>query len=87
MGRSKWKGPYINSKDLETLKESKKNYIKTIISRNTIILPKFIEQTVKVHNGKKFVEILVTEEMIGHKFGEFSMTRKQFSFKKTKTKR
>lgn len=86
MGRSKWKGPYINVKNLETLKEFKKHYAKTAISRNTTILPQFIEQTLPVHNGKKFVEILVTEEMIGHKFGEFSATRKRFYFKKTKTK-
>lgn len=87
MGRSKWKGPYINIKDLKALEKSKKNYIKPIISRNTTILPKFVEQTLKIHNGKNFIEILVTEEMIGHKVGEFSSTRKRFFFKKTKTKR
>lgn len=87
MSRSEWKGPYINLKSLETLEKSKKNYIKTTVSRNSAILPKFIEQVLKVYNGKKFVEIRVTEEMIGHKFGEFSPTRKRFSFKKTKTKK
>ena len=84
MGRSKWKGPYIDTKSLKTLKKSKKSYIKTAISRNATILPKFVEQTLEVYNGKKFVEIIVTEEMVGHKFGEFSSTRKRFSFKKTK---
>lgn len=87
MGRSKWKGPYVDTKGLKTLEKSKKSYIKTTISRNTTILPKFVEHTLEVHNGKKFAEILVTEEMIGHKFGEFSSTRKRFSFKKTKTKK
>lgn len=87
MGRSKWKGPYIDEKNLKTLKNSKKNYLKIIISRNTLILPKFVEKTFDVYNGKKFVEITVIEEMIGHKFGEFSSTRKRFYFKKTKTKK
>lgn len=84
MGRSKWKGPYIDEKSLKTLENSKKN--KVIVSRNTSILPKLVEKTFDVYNGKKFVEIIVTEEMIGHKFGEFSSTRKQFSLKK-KTKK
>ena len=84
MGRSKWKGPYIDINSLKTLVESKESYTKPKVSRNAIIVPKFVEQTLEVHNGKKFVEILVTEEMIGYKFGEFSSTRKRFSFKKTK---
>lgn len=87
MGRSKWKGPYIDEKGLKTLENSKKSYLKTIISRKTSIVPKFVEKTFEVYNGKKFIEIIVTEEMIGHKFGEFSSTRKRFSFKKTKTKK
>lgn len=87
MGRSKWKGPYIDTKALKTLEKSKKSYVRTKIPRNATILPKFVEQTLEVHNGKKFVEILITEEMIGHKLGEFSSTRKRFSFKKTKTKK
>lgn len=87
MGRSKWKGPYLGTKKGNTLEKLKKSYIKTIVSRNTTIVPKFVEQTLEVHNGKKFIEIIVTEEMIGHKFGEFSSTRKQFSFKKSKTKK
>jgi small subunit ribosomal protein S19 len=86
MSRSKWKGPYISKKCLNEAQQ-KKNYIKPIVSRNTTILPQFIEQTFEVYNGKKFSEILVTEEMIGHKFGEFSPTRKRFLFKKKKVKK
>ena len=86
MSRSKWKGPYINTNSINKKYQSNKNYIKPIVARNTIILPQFIEKTFEVYNGKKFNEILVTEEMIGHKFGEFSATRKRFSFKK-KTKK
>ena len=77
----------MDEKGLKALESSKKSYVKPIISRNTTILPKFVEKTFEVYNGKKFVEVLVTEEMIGHKFGEFSSTRKRFSFKKTKTKK
>lgn len=85
MSRSKWKGPYIGKKSGLTVKNPAESSIK--ISRNTTITPKFVEQTLKIHNGKTLIEVLVTEEMIGHKFGEFSSTRKRFSFKKTKTKK
>jgi ribosomal protein S19 len=87
MGRSKWKGPYIAEKSSEEFEKLKNNYKKTAISRTSEILPTFLEKTFEVYNGKKYVEILVTEEMIGHKFGEFSATRKKFSFKKKKSKK
>jgi small subunit ribosomal protein S19 len=88
MSRSKWKGPYLDKNSAKNIQESKKNYKKLIVSRNSVILPTFIDQTFEIYNGKKFNEILVTEEMIGHKFGEFSATRKRFSFKeKKKTKK
>lgn len=82
MGRSKWKGPFISKNNFKDLQQSKKNYVKITISRNSTILPKFLEKSFKIYNGKKFDEIVVTEEMIGHKFGEFSPTRKRFLFKK-----
>ena len=87
MSRSKWKGPYVDTNNLKDLQNLKKTYIKTIITRNSTILPKFLEKTFEIYNGKKFTEILVTEEMIGHKFGEFASTRKRFAFKKKKTKK
>lgn len=72
MTRSKQKSPNINL-----------YYKKTqIISRDFEIVPQFVGKTFKVHNGNFYVSILVTELMIGHKFGEFSFTRKNFSFKK-----
>ena len=86
MSRSNLKGPYVDTKGLKDLQNSEKTYIKTIVTRNSTIVPKFLEKTFEVHNGKKFTEILVTEEMIGHKFGEFSATRKRFVFKKKKQK-
>ena len=87
MSRANWKAPHINENTINQIKQSKKNYIKPTVSRNTTILPKFVEKTFEVYNGKKFNDILVIEEMIGHKFGEFSITRKRFSFKKKKTKK
>ena len=87
MSRSKWKGPFFNKNDLKNLQKSKKNHTKITVSRATTILPKFVDKTIIVYNGKKFNEITVIEEMIGHKFGEFVSTRKQFSFKKKKTKK
>ncbi len=87
MSRSKWKGPYVDTNSLKELQNLKKTYIKTVITRNSKILPKFLEKTFEIYNGKKFTEILVTEEMIGHKFGELSSTRKRFAFKKKKTKK
>lgn len=84
MNRSKWKGPFFNKHNTIIAQSLKKKHgsDNLNITRNTTILPKFIDQTFKIYNGKKFNEIIVTEEMIGHKFGEFSLTRKRFLFKK-----
>lgn len=86
MSRAKWKGPLIDENSLKDLRESKKNYTKITVSRSATILPKFVESIVEVYNGKKFNEINITEEMVGHKFGEFSSTRKRFAFKKKNKK-
>ncbi|MEE2855932.1 MAG: 30S ribosomal protein S19 [Planctomycetota bacterium] len=79
MGRSLKKGPYI---DLKLLKKVQKNIddgstepIKTW-SRACTISPEFVGQTFLVHNGKVFNSVMVTENMVGHKLGEFSQTRK-----------
>lgn len=86
MSRSKWKGPYINLKVFTLLKtENKKSFVITI-SRDSFIIPVFLGYKFKVHNGNSFIEVTVTKEMIGHKFGEFSSTRKLFVFKKKKKK-
>lgn len=83
MKRPKWKGFFIKPEDYknQTTQLFKK------ISRNSSIIPKFLEQTFKVHNGKIFKDVIVTKEMIGHKFGEFSKTRVTFEFKKKKKKK
>lgn len=83
MKRSKWKIFYIKP---ENYKNQTAPFVKKI-SRNSSIIPKFIDQTFKVHNGKVFRDVTVTKKMLGHKFGEFSKTRSTFEFKKKKKKK
>ena len=78
MGRSVWKGPFVDSyllKKAEKTRESGKNEVIKIWSRRSTILPQFVGLTFGVYNGKKFIPVNVTEEMVGHKLGEFSPTR------------
>lgn len=78
MGRSIKKGPFYDDylvTKVDVLKaEGRKDVIKTWSRRSTII-PEFVGVTFGVHNGRKFVPVLVTENMVGHKFGEFAPTR------------
>jgi small subunit ribosomal protein S19 len=78
MARSLKKGPYIHhklQKKVDTMNEArKKNVIKTW-SRASMITPEFVGHTFAVHNGNKFIPVYVTENMVGHKLGEFSPTR------------
>ncbi len=78
MARSLKKGPYIEEKLLEKIRKisdsKKKQAIKTW-SRRSTIGPQFVGHTFAVHNGKKFIPVYVTENMVGHKLGEFSPTR------------
>jgi small subunit ribosomal protein S19 len=78
MTRSIWKGPFVDGyllKKAEKSRESGRSEVVKIWSRRSTILPQFVGVTFGVHNGQKHVPVLVTEEMIGHKFGEFSPTR------------
>ena len=81
MSRSIWKGPFVDPsliKKVEKLKgQSNKPPIKTW-SRKSTIIPEFVGFSFLIHNGKKFIPIRISEEMVGHKLGEFSPTR-QFS--------
>ena len=81
MSRSVWKGPFVDPsllKKVEKLKDqSNKPPIKTW-SRKSTIIPEFVGHSFLIHNGKKFIPIKISEEMVGHKLGEFSPTR-QFS--------
>jgi len=78
VARSVWKGPFVDGylfKKVEKVRSSGRNEIVKTWSRRSTILPQFVGVTFGVYNGKKFVPVLVTEDMIGHKFGEFSPTR------------
>lgn len=84
MNRSNWKGPYM---DTELLTSYKKNQKILIGPRNSQIVRKFLGLTFNVYNGKNYVELIISESMIGHKFGEFSFTRAKFTFKKKSKKK
>ena len=83
--RSVWKGPFVDPNFISSIKESKniKKIFKTT-SRTSMILPFLVGKTVRVHNGKSFVPIKITEEMVGFKLGEFVVTRVRHLFKKKK---
>jgi len=78
MSRSLKKGPYINlkleDKILKLNETNKKSVVKTW-ARASMISPDFVGHTIAVHNGNKFIPVYVTENMVGHKLGEFSPTR------------
>ena len=82
MSRSLWKGPFIDKNLIHQLR-SKKKKLKTK-SRNSNITPLFVGKIIEVHNGKIFHKVTIIEEMVGHKLGEFSPTRKTFFYKKGK---
>ncbi|MBM85109.1 MAG: 30S ribosomal protein S19 [Rhodospirillaceae bacterium] len=78
MARSVWKGPFVDGyllKKAETVLESGRNEVIRTWSRRSTIMPQFVGLTFGVHNGHKHVPVLVTEHMVGHKFGEFAPTR------------
>jgi small subunit ribosomal protein S19 len=78
MSRSVWKGPFVDGyllKKAEAARSSGRHEMIRIWSRRSTILPQFVGLTFGVYNGHKHVPGLVTEEMVGHKFGEFSPTR------------
>ncbi|MEL6218613.1 MAG: 30S ribosomal protein S19 [Pseudomonadota bacterium] len=78
MSRSVWKGPFVDPyvlKKAAKAAESGRNDVIKIWSRRSTILPQFVGLTFGVHNGKKHIPVAVSEEMIGHKFGEFAPTR------------
>ncbi|MEE9546561.1 MAG: 30S ribosomal protein S19 [Hyphomicrobium sp.] len=78
MTRSVWKGPFVDGfllKKAEKVRQSSRNEIIKICSRRSTILPQFVSLTFGVYNGQKHIPVSVTEDMIGHKFGEFSPSR------------
>ena len=78
MARSVWKGPYFDITLYKKVKKSKEENSKSPIktwSRRSTIIPDFVGVTISVYNGKSFIPVFVTEDMVGHKLGEFSPTR------------
>ena len=79
MARSLKKGPFIDSHLMAKVKKVNESGSKEVIktwSRRSTIYPEFIGHTFAVHNGKEFIPVYVTEDMVGHKLGEFALTRK-----------
>ena len=78
MARSVKKGPYIDEKLLKRVEQMNKSGDKKVLrtwSRRCTVIPEFVGHTLAVHNGNKFIPIYVTENMVGHKLGEFAPTR------------
>ena len=78
MARSVWKGPFVDGYLLKKVDAAHASGRKSVIktwSRRSTILPQFVGLNFGVHNGKKFIPVLVTEDMVGHKLGEFAPTR------------
>ena len=78
MGRSLKKGPFIDEKLMERIEELNRGRQKKVLktrARRSTISPEFVGHTLAVHNGKKFIPVYVTENMVGHKLGEFALTR------------
>jgi small subunit ribosomal protein S19 len=81
VSRSVWKGPFVDGyllKKSEAAREAGRNDVIKTWSRRSTILPQFVGLTYGVYNGNRFIPVLVTENMVGHKFGEFSPTRQFF---------
>lgn len=78
MARSVKKGPFINERLLEKIEEMNEKGMRQVIrtwSRRSTIPPEFVGHTLAVHNGNKFIPVFITENMVGHKLGEFAPTR------------
>ena len=78
MGRSVKKGPFTDThleKKMDALNTANEKKVVRTWSRRSTILPEFVGHTIAVHNGRKFIPVYVTENMVGHKLGEFSPTR------------
>jgi small subunit ribosomal protein S19 len=78
MGRSLKKGPFVDvhlEKRVDALNAKNEKKVVKTWSRRSTVLPEFVGHTFGVHNGKKFIPVYVTENMVGHKLGEFSPTR------------
>jgi len=78
MARSAKKGPFVDESLLKKVQRAKEDGKREVIktwSRRSMVIPEFVGQTIAVHNGKKFVSVFITENMVGHRLGEFAPTR------------
>jgi small subunit ribosomal protein S19 len=86
--RSVWKGPFIDDKVLHEIyklqKENKRKVPIKIKSKESVIFPSFVGLTFSIFNGRSFANLVISETMVGHKFGEFIVTKKYPIHKKTK---
>ena len=90
MARSVWKVPFVDGyllKKADTVRESGRNEVIRTWSRRSTILPQFVGLTFGVYNGHKFIPVSVNEQMVGHKFGEFSPTRTYYGHEADKKSR
>ncbi len=79
MAKSIKKGPYVFDrllKKIQTLNKNENKEVTKTWSRRSTIYPDFIGHTIAIHNGKEFIPVYITEDMVGHKLGEFALTRK-----------
>ncbi|KAK7536275.1 mitochondrial 37S ribosomal protein uS19m [Phyllosticta citribraziliensis] len=84
--RSVWKGPHIVPLPIAPVKAGEKQPIIKTQARSATILPTFLGLDFMVHNGKSYMHVNITEDMVGHKLGEFAGTRKNFTYKMSKNK-
>lgn len=78
MSRSVKKGPYVEPSLMKRIEEMNRRFDKKVVkswSRRSTIVPEMVGHTIAVHNGKKFIPVYITENMVGHKLGEFAPTR------------
>jgi small subunit ribosomal protein S19 len=78
MGRSLKKGPWVDQrlqKRVEELNRSREKKVLRTWGRRCMVVPEFVGHTIAIHNGNKFIPIYITENMVGHKLGEFALTR------------
>lgn len=87
MTRSLKKVPFFHHSLLKKIKKKQDNRTIKLWSRSSIIIPEFVGYSFEIHNGKNFVSIIVNDDMVGHKFGEFASTRKQVKHKVKKGKK
>jgi len=85
LSRSRWKGPFFVA--FPQLSEAREKNIPIITqARSCTVLPNFVGLRFNIHNGKQYIPVTITQDMVGHKLGEFAPTRKKFTFKQTKNR-